>query len=232
MNNIKSFSTPQETAQSLALYLKDKINTSKTFYLAISGGSTPKMLFEALTNIKTEIAWNKLQLYWVDERCVTPDHPESNYLMTFNSLLSNVLIPKANIHRMKGELTPEDGLKDYEKEMETLPTSEGLPQFDLIILGMGNDGHTASIFPPYKELITVASNLAIGTNPYSGQKRLTLTGRTIKNAKDIIFHITGAKKASVLNEILNKKGDFENYPSYAFIGEKTTWWVDHAALGK
>lgn len=232
MNNIKSFPTPQETAKALAIFLKDKINTSNTFYLAVSGGSTPKMLFEALTAIKVEIAWNKLHLYWVDERCVTPEHKESNYRMTYESLLSNVPLPEDNIHRMRGELSPEEGILDYQKEIDGLPKVNTLPQFDLIILGMGDDGHTASIFPPSKELITVESDLAIGTNPYSGQKRLTLTGRTIKNAKDIIFHITGVNKASVLDEILNEKGVFKSYPSSYFKDDNVSWWVDDAALKK
>lgn len=226
-----SFPHPQETANALAVYLKDSINASSVYYLAVSGGSTPKMLLEAMTAIKVEIAWNKLQLFWVDERCVAPEHEESNYRMTYESLLSNVPLPEENIHRMKGELTPEDALVDYQKEINGLTKANGLPQFDLIILGMGDDGHTASIFPPSKELITVESDLAIGVNPYSLQKRLTLTGRTIKNAKKIIFHVTGANKAEVLNEILNEKGDFKEYPSFYFK-EVAEWWVDDAALGK
>lgn len=231
MNIITSFASAIEAAEILAQHIKNKVNSSDSFNLAVSGGSTPKMLFEALTAIKDKIEWNKLQLFWVDERCVAPDHDESNYRMTLENLLSNVALPEGNIHRMKGELSPEDGLIDYQNDINSLPKSEGLPQFDLIILGMGDDGHTASIFPPSKELITIESDLAIGTNPYSGQKRLTLTGRTIKNAKEIIFHVTGKNKAQVLSEILNEKGDFETYPSYYFKDE-AEWWVDNAALGK
>lgn len=230
MNQIKSFASPQATALALAKHIKNKVNSAGVFHLAISGGSTPKMLFEALAATKVEIAWNKLQLYWVDERCVDPTHEESNYRMTFESLLSKVPLPTDNIHRMKGELTPEDGIKDYQMIIENLPKSNTFPQFDLIILGMGDDGHTASIFPPSKELITIESDLAIGTNPYSGQKRLTLTGRTIKNAKELIFHVTGENKACILDEILNEKGNYRDYPSYYFKEEKTQWWVDAAAL--
>lgn len=230
MNNIISFPTAKETAKALAISLKDKINASSTFNLAVSGGSTPKMLFEALTAIKVEIAWNKLQLYWVDERCVAPEHEESNYLMTFDSLLSNVPLFEDNIHRIKGELSPKEGVADYAKEIDYLPKVNGLPQFDLIILGMGDDGHTASIFPPYKELITVDEDLAVGTNPYSGQKRITLTGRTIKNAIEIIFHVTGENKSDILDEILNETKSFKDYPANYFKGDTTTWWVDSLAL--
>lgn len=229
MNTIKSHKTAKETAKALALYLKDQINKSSVFHLAISGGSTPKMLFEALASIKVDIAWNKLQLYWVDERCVTPDHAESNYRMTVESLLSKVPLQTDNIHRMKGELKPEEGIIDYQKDIDALPKAKGLPQFDLIILGMGDDGHTASIFPPSKELITIDSDLAVGTNPYSGQKRLTLTGRTIKNAKEVYFHVTGANKAPILKEILNESGKYKDYPSFYFKSD-AQWWVDDAAL--
>ena len=231
MKNIKSFASAEETAAALAKYLKRRINTNTIFHLAISGGSTPKMLFKALTDIKVEIAWNKLQLYWVDERCVAPEDNESNYRMTYENLISNVPLPEDNIHRMKGELKPEDGVKDYQKALDAIPKANGLPQFDLIILGMGDDGHTASIFPPSKELITIESDLAVGTNPYSDQERITLTGRSIKNAKEIIFHVTGASKAHVLNEILDETGDFQNYPSYYFK-EIADWWVDEISLNR
>lgn len=229
MKNIKSFASAEETAAALAKYIKRKINDSNSFHLAISGGSTPKMLFQALTQIKVDIAWNKLQLYWVDERCVAPEDVESNYRMTFENLISNVPLAEDNIHRMKGELKPNEGIDDYQTIINALPKAKGLPQFDLIILGMGDDGHTASIFPPSKELITIDSDLAVGCNPYSGQDRLTLTGRTIKNAKEIIFHITGANKAPVLNEILDETGNYTNYPSYYFK-DIADWWVDEAAL--
>jgi 6-phosphogluconolactonase len=232
MSKIKSYPTAEETSKQLGGYLKSQINKSDIFHLAISGGSTPKMLFEALTAISDDIDWEKLHMYWVDERCVVPTHDESNFLMTYNSLLKHVPISENHIHRMKGELNSEGGLLDYQSNIASLPKKNGLPQFDLIILGMGDDGHTASIFPPEKELITVESDLAIGTNPYSGQKRLTLTGRTIKNATEIIFHVTGANKAKVLSEILNDKGNYINYPSYYFLGDKTTLYLDNKALGK
>lgn len=230
MANIKTYNSPQKTAEALANYLKEAINAGNTYHLAVSGGSTPKMLFEALVEISEQIDWYKLQLYWVDERCVAPTHEESNYLMTYDSLLKNVPLAEAHIHRMKGELAPDDMLKDYQSIIDTLPKATELPQFDLIILGMGDDGHTASIFPPEKELITQATDLAIGTNPYSGQKRLTLTGRTIKNSKAVFFHVTGKNKAKVVSEIMGKNDDFETYPAYYFNDEETVWYTDEDAV--
>ncbi len=232
MSNIKSFNTPEETAKALAEYIKNKINSSSgDFYMAVSGGSTPRMLFTELIAVKDLVNWNKLKLYWVDERCVAPTHEESNYKMTYDSMLSQCALPEKNIFRMKGELNPEEGLLDYEKSISQIPHKNNYPYFDLIILGMGDDGHTASIFPPDLHLIEIDQPLAIGTNPYSGQKRLTLSGKTIKNAKEIVFHVTGNGKASVLDEILNKKENYKNYPSSAFAFEHNTlWYVDKDAI--
>lgn len=232
MSPINIFKTPEKTAEALAFFLKDKINGNANFFLAISGGSTPKLLFKALKNIKKEIAWQNLQLFWVDERCVSPLHEESNFRMTAEHLLRHIPLSRANVHRMRGELPPEEGLKDYAKAMRCLPRSNDLPQFDLVILGMGDDGHTASIFPTEKELISVEKDLAIGTNPYSGQKRLSLTGRTINNAKAIIFHLSGGNKAKVLHEVLNEMGQCKNYPAFYFKGKKTTWWMDETSILK
>jgi 6-phosphogluconolactonase len=233
MHKINTFNTSQKTAKALANHLKQQVEQANgPFYLAISGGSTPKMLFEALVEIKDEINWAKIQLFWVDERCVSPTDDDSNYKMTQNALLEHIALPTENVHRMKGELKPKEGLLDYQKEIDKIPAKNGFPEFDLIILGMGDDGHTASIFPTEKELLDKEDVLAIGTNPYSGQKRLTLTGKTINNAKEVIFHVTGKNKATVLTKILNQKGDFLEYPAAHINGANTAWFVDKAALGE
>lgn len=230
MNNIKQFDSAQATAQALASHISKEISDKEIFHLAISGGSTPKMLFEALVDIKEEINWQKLHLYWVDERCVRPTHEESNYLMTKLSLLDNVDLPEGNIHRMKGELSTRLLLEQYLRTINKMPRHNKGPQFDLIILGMGDDGHTASIFPTQMGLITIDNDLAIGTNPYSGQERLTLTGKTIRNAKAVIFHVTGEKKSAILNEILNETGNYKTYPASYFNNPETLWYVDNAAM--
>ncbi len=230
MSNIKEYNTPLDTARELAMYIQQRVEpVPDKFYIAISGGSTPRMLFETLSELTPRVDWKKIQLYWVDERCVPPTDDESNYKMTFNSLLKNVSVPEQNIHRVKGELKPEESLAEYEKEIEQVPVKNGFPLFDLIILGMGEDGHTASIFPTEKELFQSGSATAIGTNPYSNQKRITLTGPTINNAKEIIFHITGKAKGEVLRKILHKSGDYLEYPAAYINTEKTTWYIDKEA---
>ena len=231
MSSIQKHSTPEKTATALANYIKNLVNKKEnSFYLAVSGGSTPKMLFHELTVLKDEIEWEKLQLFWVDERMVPPTHKESNFKMTRAFLLEKVPIPELNIHRMKGELSPTDALTDYREEINKVPFENGLPKFDLIVLGMGDDGHTASIFPPDMHLLKAEQSLAIGTNPYSMQKRLTLTGKAINNASEVIFHVTGKNKAPVLDKILHKKGNYLNYPAVHIDNANTSWYIDESAF--
>lgn len=234
MSAIKSFKTPIETARALACHIKEQVSKTKgEFFLAISGGSTPKTLFEALVKIKTDIDWGKIQLYWVDERCVPPSDDESNYKMTLITLLKHVPVPVQNIHRMKGELSSEECMAEYYKSLASIPLFNGFPRFDLIILGMGDDGHTASIFPTEKHLLEANTALAIGTNPYTNQKRLTLTGKTIKNAGEIIFHVTGTAKAAIFNKIINQKENYLDFPAFHISkNENVYWYVDNEVFGK
>jgi 6-phosphogluconolactonase len=232
MSIIKTFTNPEATADALSRYIKQKIDGApESFYLAVSGGSTPKMLFQSLVKIKNEIPWQKIQLYWVDERCVPPTDKESNFRMTAEFMLNKVPLLINNIHSIKGDLKPEEALMHYIEEIKLVPERNGYPQFDLIVLGMGDDGHTASIFPPEKKLIDIDNPVAIGTNPYNGQKRITLTGKTINNASEVIFHVTGKSKAKVLNEIVFKKNNYAKYPaSYIDNGGKTYWFVDEEVV--
>lgn len=233
MDSVKSYSTPLETAKELADYIRKKINDSQdSFFMAVSGGSTPRMLFEALAGMNEQINWSNLQLYWVDERCVSPKHEESNYKMTKEALLDKVSIPTENIHRIHGELIEEEeALAYYTIMLKKLPQRVDVPVFDLVILGMGEDGHTASIFPTQMHLLTEQCPAAIGTKPHSGQKRITLTGPTIMEATELIFHVTGKSKAVVLNKILSRAENYKDYPSSWFLSHSNlSWFLDHDAL--
>lgn len=188
---------------------------NRFFHLAVSGGSTPKLLFQILAdNFEKDIPWEKVKLYWVDERCVPPTHAESNYRMTFDALLYKGFLPEENIMRMKGENKPEDEALRYEQVLVAqLPQADAYPQFDLILLGMGDDGHTASIFPHQMQLLDTEQSVAVGTHPQSGQKRITLTGKTIHKAQQVAFLITGDTKASILKEIVLQEQTAEKYPA-------------------
>ena len=233
---IKTFKNPEATAKAFADYLSEIQQEVNRLNIALSGGSTPKLLFEILVNkYSDKIEWPKFHFYWGDERCVPPTSGESNYGMTHEYLFQHLEIPEENIHRVFGECDPDEEAVRYGKLIsENLPPINGLPQFDLIILGLGEDGHTASIFPHQMELLTSKDVCEVAEHPISGQKRITLTGSVINNAKEVCFLVTGDAKAEKVNEILNITGDCQLYPA-SYIkpthGE-LVWFLDKAASGK
>jgi len=224
-----TFKDNQAVAIAFAKHLADQIKQSTTFNIALSGGSTPKVLFKLLAEqYAKKIDWKKLHLFWGDERCVLPTDSESNYGVTKEKLLDHIDIPFVNIHRVLGNRNPQEEATRYEKEIQwCLPEKNGLPVFDLIMLGMGSDGHTASIFPHEMELLTTDDICGVATHPDSGQKRVTLTGRVINNAKQIHFLVTGASKEEKVQEIFSKTGNYKAYPA-AHIND-ADWWLDEAA---
>jgi 6-phosphogluconolactonase len=204
------FPTPQELAEAFAAELINQISEasakSLSFTLALSGGSTPKLLFTVLAEkFAKSVDWNQVHLFWVDERCVPPDDPESNYGMTNMILLKKIDIPDSNIHRIKGEANPETEAIRYAEEISRYTRSlNGNPVFDHIILGMGEDGHTASIFPGNQELMFSEKLCEVSFHPVSGQKRITITGKVINNPDHITFLVTGSSKAPVIEHIFIK----------------------------
>ena len=228
----KTFNTPQEVAAAFAADFVSLVNQNESLSVALSGGSTPKILFDLLAENHADLDWSKVHFYWGDERCVPPTDGDSNYKMTVDHLLSKIDMPEANVHRVKGENDPASEAVDYGKQIEqNLPSVNGLPQFDLVILGMGGDGHTASIFPHEIELLKAETTCATVTHPESGQIRVSLTGNVINNAKRIAFLVTGAGKAEKIDHIFHKTGDWETYPaSYIQSTDGTlTWYMDKAA---
>ena len=164
------------------------------FAVALSGGSTPKRMFEQLA--KMVMDWKHIHLFWVDERCVPPDHPDSNYGMTAEALLNHIEIPGENIHRIHGEQPPEPAALIYEKELRHF-FGEQLPVFDLILLGLGSDGHTASLFPgspALQEKKRWAVEVKHDAPPPPLVDRVTLTIPVLKEAREVIFLVSGNRK--------------------------------------
>lgn len=220
-------------AAAFAEWLVDWLNQQGKVSIALSGGSTPKVLFRLLAEQYAEaVNWSKVQLYWGDERCVPAGHEDSNYGMTQELLLKHIDIPLANIHRVRGEDPPQQEAERYGEVMESqLSESEGYPEFDLIILGMGSDGHTASIFPHEKELIMADKPCAVATHPETGQHRITLTGPVINRAKQVVFLVTGASKRDKIREIICEEGEWSSYPAAHIrpLSGKLDWFLDEAA---
>jgi 6-phosphogluconolactonase len=231
----KVFPRPTAVAQAFAEMLLERSKTVDRLNIALSGGSTPKLLFDILAaDFKTNIDWKKLHFYWGDERCVPPNHEDSNYLMTRQHLFDHIDLPKSNVHRILGEDNPSEEAENYGTIlMDQLPMVNELPQFDLIMLGLGEDGHTASIFPHQMELLTSDKICAVANHPTSGQKRITLTGPVINKAKEVAFLVTGSGKKEKVKTILQTTGNYEQYPAAHILPEsgRLIWWMDEAAAG-
>jgi 6-phosphogluconolactonase len=187
--------------------------------VAISGGSTPKRAFELLANpeerFKELVPWDRIELFWVDERCVPPDDKDSNYRMTREALLDKVPLPASQVIRIEGELDPEEAAARYESAIRNRFRLEGaeLPTFDLVALGMGDDGHTASLFPHTEGLHELGRIVIANHVPQKETWRVTLTSPVINQGREVVFLIGGADKAKVLSEVLTGKYDPETWPS-------------------
>lgn len=183
--------------------------------IALSGGNTPIEVFKTLAaDYSTKIEWNRINFYWVDERCVSPVSPESNFGNAYNTLFKFINISPARLHRIDGENDPEKEAERYsELVSHTIPAINSLPSFDIILLGIGDDGHTASIFPNQMELITVDKIYAVAIHPDTGQKRITMTGSLINNAKYIYFLVSGKNKENVVKNILDGNEEAKKYPA-------------------
>lgn len=189
----------------------------KKFFVALSGGRTPRAVYERLARepYRSEIPWADIHIFWGDERCVPRGHPDSNFNMARDSLLEQISIPQNNIHRMRGEERPDQEAERYSLEIiNTVPDSDvGIPRFDWIFLGLGRDGHTASLFPGASSLEETERLCVSAVDPESGKKRLTLTLPVINNAGRVLFLVTGKDKADIVAEILTAEKGKKSYPA-------------------
>ncbi|TVQ84492.1 MAG: 6-phosphogluconolactonase [Bacteroidetes bacterium] len=231
MNNIHVFPTIDELsaffAQKLA-ELSHSVPEGKQASIALSGGSTPKGIFQYISQYAADsIHWDNIRLFWGDERCVPPEHEESNYKMTLDNLMVNIPLESSNIFRIKGENAPMEEAERYSSLVTgLLPKHKDTPAFDMVLLGLGEDGHTASIFPPDINLFDSKSLFAATQNPYTGQKRITATGRIINNARSVFLLVTGSSKAEMVARILKKQEGYEKLPASRVMPEsKNLFWL-------
>ena len=231
---VNIFASPHEMAENMALNMINQIERAGKskipLNIALSGGNTPRLLFSVLAEkYSGPVDWRYVNFFWVDERCVPPDDQESNYGAAYKILLSNINIPDSCIHRIKGEEDPETEALRYSEEIKNnVPAFRNLPAFDLIILGMGDDGHTASIFPGSNDLFESDKICETTVHPESGQERITITGRVINNAGIVTFMVTGKKKSGIINKILGEDPAAKKYPA-AYVTPvhgKLNWMVD------
>jgi 6-phosphogluconolactonase len=216
--SVRIFSTVEKLSLYFAKTLSEYISKTpenRFFSLALSGGSTPKVVFEIIAlNFKNKINWHKVIIFWGDERCVSPESDESNYKMASDSLLNRIPIPDTNIFRIKGENDPLSEAKRYSEIVSKLiPFVNGNPQFDLIMLGLGEDGHTASIFPNNIHLFDSKNLFEVSEHPDTKQKRITATGKIINNSKTDFFLATGRNKREKVYQIIENKSECKLYPA-------------------
>jgi 6-phosphogluconolactonase len=233
VNKIIISPTTNKTIESASKFFLDcyleSIHDRGYFSVVLSGGSTPEPLYENLSHVD-KIQWDKVFVFWGDERNVPPDHPNSNYRMAYDSLLSQVSIPEENVFRIKGELSPESAADDYNNTLNSFfDYHEKI--FDLIILGMGTDGHTASLFPGSDALREETRWVVHNFISQLESWRITLTFPAIVLAREIIVLVVGEKKAEILKTVLEEDEDNDNLPikNIASSNKEITWIVDQKA---
>lgn len=227
--NYITFSTAQQAVEKIAQEFVLYSQLNHPVHISLSGGSTPKLLFKVLAQspFKTEIQWHNLHFWWGDDRMVLPTDPESNYGEVQKLLFDHIQIPHENIHRIRGEQPVEQELVRFSKELTAC-----VPNlvFDWIILGMGNDGHTASLFP-YQTDFNDPNLAVIAKHPESGQIRISKTAKLLEQAKRITYLVTGAAKAGVLKEIRERAEETLPYPAARIKAKNgvTEWYLDREA---
>lgn len=216
-----------------------KAESGGDFIVALSGGSTPKRLYALLAEppYADTIPWERVQLFWGDERPVAPEHPESNYGAARGALLSRVPIPPGNVHRIPAEQPdPETAASSYEATLRSFFEfgPDVLPRFDLILLGMGADGHTASLFPGSEALREERRLVVAPWVEAVGSHRVSLTCPVLNNAACIVFLVTGAEKAETLRRVLESDDAGTELPARLIRprGGELLWFVDRAAAAR
>jgi 6-phosphogluconolactonase len=214
--------------------------------VALSGGSTPLVLFHRLAQApyQQSLPWRRIHFFWGDERCVPPEDPESNYGQAFQALLAPAAVPAENMHRALGELEPEAAAADYARQLAHFAAdfprladpSGAWPRLDLALMGLGADGHTASLFPSQMHPMEANASVIAVTADYQGRpaNRVTLTPRVFNDTRQVTFMATGEAKAAALSAVLHGLPDALTYPAQRIqpVDGKVTWMVDRAAAGK
>ncbi len=227
----------QEAAQYVVRIAQESITAHRRFTIALSGGSTPKKLYGLLAEepYRSQIDWTLVDIFWSDERCVPPNDAESNFLMAQQVLLSKIPIPANQIHRMPADLADRDAASyAYTLEMQQTIGSDGVPSFDLIQLGMGPEGHTASLFPHQPSLHEQQRLVMPVTVPKPPPPRLTFTPRLLNAAFHVLFLVTGAEKQDAVKAVLEGEYQPDEYPAQIVQPAKgeVTWMLDTAAAEK
>lgn len=242
MKSIRVFQDSEAMSNELARCWHDQANQAANnqdeFSVVISGGSTAPILYGKLAEPEwqSRISWSVVHIFFADERCVPPDNEESNYKNIYNSLLRHIPIPKENIHRIKSEEDPKKEALRYAKEIQHHLNRKKTKLFDWVLLGIGEDGHTASLFPGQCTLDS--TNFCETTrHPDTGQPRITITPIAINNSARIIYHVIGDRKSEIVSKLTNCPSSKTNYPvskisGELFLDKKAASKIDYQKIGE
>lgn len=217
---------------------RNAVARKNSFTVALSGGSSPRQLYALLSDqtseFRDQIPWKQCHFFWTDERPVSPDHADSNYRMAWDAMLRHVAVPESNIHRIQGEKLPDDASSGYEKELKRFfrLKDDECPAFDLILLGLGEDGHTASMFPGTEVLNETRQLVVAPWVTKLNSHRITLTLPVLNNAATTVFLVSGENKATILHEVW--EGIPATFPAQAIrpTSGELIWLTDSAAAAK
>jgi 6-phosphogluconolactonase len=232
--------TAEEVARAVAERFVETANSAIAergkFAVALAGGSTPKRAYEVLASpeFHDRVDWSSVYIFFGDERTVPPDDPQSNYRMAREAMLDALPIPADHIFRMKGEADPETAAREYEQRMRFFFPSSDWPRLDLVLLGMGEDGHTASLFPNTTALSERSRWVVNNRVDKLRTNRLTLTLPAINRAASVLFAATGAPKADVLKAVLNPASEADKLPASMIqpVNGRLEWSVDRQAAAE
>jgi 6-phosphogluconolactonase len=236
--HVRVFPDAESLARGIADYFVlrsgEAITSQGRFVVGLPGGATPGRLYSLLVSdlYCKAIAWNNVHVFWTDERCVPRDHPESNYKNASDAFLAQVGVPAGNVHRIKGEEGPDRAAQEYERELREFFGRALVPVFDLVLLGVGVDGHTASLFPGSTvlgEQTLLAAPVFLELPKFS---RVTLTLPVLNNAADVVFLASGQTKADIVREIIGH-GNEKRYPAGRVQPKHgcVAWYLDNEAAG-
>ena len=213
-----------EAARFILGHAHDAIAARGLFRLALSGGNTPRAVHAELVRLGAAHPWNRVQITFGDERCVPPDHADSNFRMARETLLEAVAIPAGNVFRIRGEIAPTAAAQEYEDKLTAVAARYGEPRYvhDLVLLGLGEDGHTASLFPGSPALDEAVRNVIPTTGPKPPPQRITMTFPLLNAARHVCFLVTGAGKHALVEEIVSGASD---YPAARIHAPAVTWIV-------
>ena len=233
--DFKISTSVQNLARAAAEHFIKSVTRKESFKVALSGGSTPQALYELLANpnepFRGQIPWPNIHFFWSDERHVPPGHPDSNYHLANTVMLSRVPVSQNNIHRVHAENSDAaQAAQEYEEEIQAV-TGEHLPQLDLVLLGLGTDGHTASLFPGSEVLHETERLVAAPWVEKLNTYRITMTLPLLNNASSVVFLVSGSEKAEIVKEVLEGP---KRYPAQAVspTSGKLLWLLDKEAASK